>query len=177
MGVQPVGGGMVSPRAGRCGYRCQLTKDDYWDPFSFFQLYYKNRAAARCALSGLEPASLGARAGCIAPRQACGRKCNTAPAHVALSCSTLPALPPPALCSAAAPQPRLCTTPRNHAPRCRAARQERAVRIEPLQYGAADKACCLEYHMVGAGAETVFSGVEVGACSSKRAGACLATLL
>ena len=51
------------------------------------------------------------------------------------------------------------------------------MRIEPLQYGAADKACCLEYHMVGAGAETVFSGVEVGASSSKRAGACLATLL
>jgi hypothetical protein len=40
-----------------------------------------------------------------------------------------------------------------------------------------DKACCLEYHMLGAGAETVFSGVEVGASSSKRAGACLATLL
>ena len=31
-------GGGVSPRAGRCGYRCQLNKDDYWDPFSFFQL-------------------------------------------------------------------------------------------------------------------------------------------
>ena len=44
------------------------------------------------------------------------------------------------------------------------------MRIEPLQYGAADKACCLEYHMVGAGAETVLGEVEVecmddGACA------------
>ena len=125
MGVQPVGGGMVSPRAGRCGYRCQLTKDDYWDPFSFFQLY-KNRAAARCALSGLEPASLGARAGCIAPRQACGHKYNTAPAHVALSCSMLPALPPP-LCAALPPRspgcaPLRAATPPGAGQRARSAR-------------------------------------------------------
>ena len=35
------------------------------------------------------------------------------------------------------------------------------MRIGSLQYGAADKACCLEYHMVGAGAKTVLGGVEV----------------
>jgi hypothetical protein len=77
-----------------------------------------------------------------------------------------------------APQAQLCTTPHRHTHRCRAARQERAVRIEPLQHGAADKACCLEYHMVGAGAETVLGGVEVeDECSSMRVRARLATWL
>ena len=46
------------------------------------------------------------------------------------------------------------------------------MRIEPLQYGAADKACCLEYHMLGAGAETVFSGVEVESVQQQE-GACV----
>ena len=46
------------------------------------------------------------------------------------------------------------------------------MRIEPLQYGAADKACCLEYHMVGAGAETVLGGEE-GESVQQQEGACV----
>ena len=52
MGVQPVGGGMVSPRAGRCGYRCQLNKDDYWDPFSLFSSSLRPRASRSQQLPG-----------------------------------------------------------------------------------------------------------------------------
>ena len=46
------------------------------------------------------------------------------------------------------------------------------MRIEPLQYGAADKVCCLEYHMVGAGAETVLGGEE-GESVQQQEGACV----
>ena len=49
------------------------------------------------------------------------------------------------------------------------------MRIGSLQYGAADKACCLEYHMVGAGAKTVLGGVEVEWVEQPMGRACLAT--